>query len=199
MDNRLFHYAGSSPRTEVLCESHPMPYSVGQMSPWRLSSPMSPFRTTSPWPLFPAFSPPFRNHSPWASNSNIWSPDHAMGPSVRERSRSTFQEQISPHRLSFNTLPQSSSIAASPLGSFVIPTSENIASRQSFNVTPEVVPHPRVTVVDELPPVAPNRARFSQTQWENHRPHIHKLYLDEDKTLDEVREIMTERFHFTPS
>ena len=46
---------------------------------------------------------------------------------------------------------------------------------------------------------APRRSRFSATEWEDHRESIRKLYIDEEKSLEETMKCMAENFDFQPS
>jgi hypothetical protein len=48
-------------------------------------------------------------------------------------------------------------------------------------------------------PAAPLRSRFSATEWEGHRESIRKLYIDEEKSLEETMKYMAENFDFQPS
>lgn len=86
-----------------------------------------------------------------------------------------------------------------PLGSFVIPSFENIASRQSRTVTPRNMSLPDATVEEDLPPTVSTRSRFSNEEWEKYRPQIQKLWLDERKPLDETKQYMAAKFKFNPS
>jgi hypothetical protein len=48
------------------------------------------------------------------------------------------------------------------------------------------------------PPTGKSRSRSSTEDWEAQRPTIERLYSTEDKTLQEVRKIMSENgFHAT--
>lgn len=43
------------------------------------------------------------------------------------------------------------------------------------------------------------RARYSKADWEAHKPQIKKLYLDEDKSLEDTMKLMSENSGFNPS
>jgi hypothetical protein len=43
------------------------------------------------------------------------------------------------------------------------------------------------------------RTRYNPADWESHKPHIKKLYIEEDRSLAHTMKIMSENFGFHPS
>ena len=43
------------------------------------------------------------------------------------------------------------------------------------------------------------RSRYSPADWETHRSRIKKLYIEDDKSLEETMAVMTANFSFSPS
>ena len=79
-------------------------------------------------------------------------------------------------------------------GPFVIPSSNDVASRLATSATPERQAAPRVVAARQLPNPAPPRSRVNKSEWNAHRGQIQKLWLEEDRSLEETMRFMTENF-----
>ena len=160
------------------------PSSFSVPSPWRMSTPlMMPLRTPSPASMSPGF-----RLGDSTGNPNVYRPQNNVPLSQQSISQGTPDVQN-----------QLSNVLDTPSRSFVIPALENVASRQLRTVTPENMLIPSTTMEEHLPFAVFTRSRFSNQEWENHRPQIQKLYLDEGRSLEETKQVMIRDFDFDPS
>ena len=204
MDSHHFGHTGLSPH---FSESNQR--DVAQSPNWRHRSP---HRLDSNWMLqsTPGTGSPWRMSPPWT-----WGMPSPSGISVGlSLHGSTSNSILYDHQSNFpqpgadinyinwespSVQPCLLNLTRTPLGSFVVPSSENIASRQSRTVTPGNMSLPNATVEEDLPPIVFTRSRFSNEEWERHRPQIQKLWLDQGKPLDETKQYMAAEFNFNPS
>ncbi len=192
------------------------PYSPWRISPLRLSpavrlpSPASMPSPSMPSPAWSATSPlmrspawpiasPARLLSPWRLNLGLRLGDQAANNDIQNAHHSLNQRPLD--TVSGNQImqPQIVNMVNTPSGSFVVPSSNNVASRLATSATPEYQAAPRVLAAKQLPTPAPPRSRVSKREWNAHRGQIQKLWLEEDRSLEETMRFMTERFNFSPS
>ena len=199
--------------------------SLGVGSPLRIASPWMSMRTPSPAGVSVSFSlhestgnlDPFnaQNISPQQQQSINWRSWRTPSPSgmsvsfsLRESSGNPNlynpyndfpQPQQSNNSGSATVHPQLLNLHNTPSGSFVAPSIENIASRQLRTVTPANRLSPIVPVEENLPAANSTRSRFSDEEWEKHHSQIRKLWLDEDKSLEETKQAMIQEYNFDPS
>ena len=200
MDWPIFGHTGLSPHLSQFNQQD-----VAQSPNWRHQSPhrldsqrmgQSASGVGSPWRMSPSWT--WRMPSPSGlsvglslhgspGNSILYDPQNSFPPAGGDINWQSPSVQ-----------PCLLNLSSSPLGSFVIPGFENIASRQLRTVTPGNMSFPDATVEDDLPPTVFTRSRFSNEEWEKHRPQIQKLWLDEGKSLDETKQHMA-ALNFNPS
>ena len=170
----------------------------GLQSPLRMASPwglQSPLRMASPWGI----SQPWRTPSPSGRSVSLLLHEPISNPNFYDTQNNFPQPQQSIILPSPHVQPHSLNRISTPSGSFVIPSIENAASRQLRTITPENMLIPVATVEESLLPAVSTRSRFSNQEWENHRLHIQKLWLEEDQSLEETKQVMKEKFNFNPS
>ena len=205
MDFPLYEHNRTSPTTSQLDK-----HDLARLSPWRQQSPyrisppgnmvpmwgqQSPFKTASPW----GAPPSWRTPSPLAMNINPGFANNLSNVGSLDRDNtSRFQGNPVSASPIFQEMTYPNPFSASPR-SFVIPSLNATPSRQFPPSTPESLTFVQANTQEQLAAVASTRSRFSTEQWENHRSTIQRLWVDEDKSLEETKRIMTEKFDFSPS
>ena len=201
---------------------------LGSRSPWRMSSPWrlsSPWRMSSPSGvslLFPLHESTGNlntyntlNNSPQLQQSMNWESWRTPSPSGMSIAFSLGESAGNPHLYNpYNNLSQPQQNINSgipnvqphllnrhrtPSGSFVVPSLENVAPRHLRSTTAENRTIPPAPVEETQPPAVSTRLRFSDEEWEKHRLQIRQLWLVEDKSLEETKQTMTQKFNFNPS
>ena len=227
-DWSLFGHPVSSPQTSQSAHQD-----VAPLSPWAPVSPRrsaSPWRMYSPSGvslLFPLHESAgnlntykAQNNSPQLQQSMHWPSWRTPSPSAISVGFSFGEPVGNPNlhnpynnfsqpqqNINFgnpNVQPHLLNLHNTPSGSFVVPGLENVASRQSRSITPVNRLITTAPVQETQPPAVSTRSRLSDEEWEKHRPQIKMLWLDEDKSLEETKQAMTqkcmaEECNFNPS
>ena len=174
------------------------------LSPLRLSPSVSmPSLESMPSPLLqsPAWmtASPERLGSPWRMNMGLGLGDQAVNDDIQHAHHSLNQRSQDTVSASQFMQPQTLNTVNTLSGSFVIPSSNDVASRLATLATPERQAAPRVVAANQLPNPAPPRSRVNKSEWNAHRGQIQKLWLEEDRSLEETMRFMTEHLNFSPS